>query len=89
MNTGKTVFTATGRFRSKHSGGEKNGYEIAAEAFSYHRSQIRLGWKLDNDGTVSNNKGVQDYSISLFGLFHTTVGEDTGTGDFMEHIKDE
>ena len=66
--------------------GGKTGYEVASEAFRYYRSQIRRNWNLEPDGKVRNNAGYVEHDNSLFGLFFTTVGEDTGTGDFMEHI---
>ena len=67
----------------------KTGYEVASEAFQYHRSQIRRNWGLDPDGSVHNNAGPLEHDNSLFGLFYTTVGQDTGIGDFMEHITTE
>ena len=69
--------------------GGKTGYEVASEAFMFHRSQIRRNWRLDPDGTVHNNKGVLEHDNALFGLFFTTVGPDTGAGDFMEHTEQE
>lgn len=69
--------------------GGKTGYEVAAESFQYHRSQVKRGWVLEPDGTVRNNSGELPYDNSLFGLYATKVGQDTGTGDFMEHIGEE
>ena len=69
--------------------GGKTGYEVASEAFKFHRSQIRRNWDLEPDGKVHNNGGYLEHDNSLFGLFFTTVGQDTGIGDFMEHITPE
>ena len=69
--------------------GGKSGYEVASEAFRWHRSQTRRHWELDSDGTVHNNKGVLQHDNSLFGLYYTMVGQDSGTGDFMEHTEGE
>lgn len=66
--------------------GGKTGYEVAAESFQFHRSQIRRDWMLEPDGAVRNKKGVLEHDNSLFGLYFTKVGDDTGIGDFMEHI---
>ena len=66
--------------------GGKTGYEVASESFMYHRSQVKRGWMLNPDGSVKNGKGPLEHDNSLFGLYFTKVGEDTGTGDFMEHI---
>ena len=57
--------------------GGKTGYQVAEEAFQFHRSQVRRNWSFD-EGLEHDN--------SLFGLFYTKVGQDTGIGDFMEHI---
>ena len=58
--------------------GGKTGFEVAEEAFAYHRSQVKRNWKFEAVGPHDN---------TLFGLYYTTVGQDTGTGDFMEHIE--
>ena len=58
--------------------GGKTGYEVAEEAFAFHRTQVKRDWKFEAVGPHDN---------TLFGLFYTTVGPDTGTGDFMEHIE--
>ena len=57
--------------------GGKTGYEVAEEAFAYHRSQVKRDWEFEIHGNHDN---------ASFGLFFTTVGDDTGTGDMMEHI---
>lgn len=69
--------------------GGKTGYEVAAESFLFHRSQVKRKWSLDADGTVRNAKGILEHDNALFGLYFTKVGEDTGIGDFMEHIDPE
>ena len=60
--------------------GGKTGYEVAEEAFQFHRSQIRRNWSFDEG---------REHDNTLFGLYYTTVGKDTGIGDFMEHIDPE
>ena len=60
--------------------GGKTGYEVAEEAFAWHRSQIKRDWSFEIHGKHDN---------AAFGLYFTTVGQDTGTGDFMEHIETE
>lgn len=57
--------------------GGKTGYEVAEEAFAFHASQVRRDWEFEVHGEHDN---------ASFGLYYTAVGEDTGTGDFMEHI---
>ena len=56
----------------------KTGFEVAAEAFEFHRSQIRRNWQFEAVGPHDN---------TLFGLYFTKVGQDTGIGDFMENIQ--
>ena len=57
--------------------GGKTGYQVAEEAFQFHRTQIKRNWSFDRG---------KEHDNTLFGLYATTVGQDTGTGDFMEHI---
>ena len=57
--------------------GGKTGYQVAAEAFAFHGSQVRRDWSFEIHGTHDN---------ALFGLYHTLVGQDSGIGDLMEHI---
>ena len=58
----------------------KSGFQVAEEAFRFHRSQIKRDWEFEAGGKHDN---------SAFGLYFSTVGRDTGTGDFMEHINPE
>ena len=57
--------------------GGKTGFQVAEEAFQFHRSQVKRNWAFEAGGSHDN---------SAFGLYFTTVGSDTGKGDFMEHI---
>lgn len=56
----------------------KDGLTVATEGLSYHRSQIGNGWGMEKEGGPNDN--------SRFGLYATTVGEDSGIGDVMENI---
>ena len=56
--------------------GGKTGFQVAEEAFAFHRSQVRRNWAFEAVGSHDN---------TLFGLYFTKVGQDTGIGDFMEH----
>ncbi len=58
--------------------GGKTGFDVAEEAFRFHASQVKRGWAFTRVGEHDN---------TAFGLYMTTVGEDTGTGDLMEHIE--
>ena len=58
--------------------GGKTGFEVAEEAFMFHGSQVRRDWTFEAHGT---------HDSSLFGLYYTTVGNDSGIGDLMEHTE--
>lgn len=57
--------------------GGRTAFDMAAEAFQQHISQ--LGGR-----HACTNRGV--YSLEDFGLYYTAVGLDTEGDDFMEHI---
>ena len=54
----------------------KDGMTVAKEALAYHVSQVRHGWAIEEGGNKDN---------SLFGLYWSSVGEDTDARDLMEH----
>lgn len=57
----------------------KNAFEIATEAFNLHRSQAASGKYVVKDSGKYDN--------SLFGLFYSTVGPDTGLNDMFENLE--
>ncbi len=59
--------------------GGKNAFEIATEAFNLHRSQAASGKYVVKDSGRYDN--------SLFGLYYSTVGPDTGINDLFEHLE--
>ena len=58
--------------------GGKTGFDIAKEAFGKHRSQHTGKFHLADSGP---------YDCSLFGLYWSDVGADTGLGDLFENIE--
>ena len=57
----------------------KTAFEITDEAFRLHRSQASSGrYKVEDSGRYDN---------SLFGLYFSTVGPDTGANDLFEHLE--
>lgn len=57
----------------------KTAFDITDEAFHKHRSQASSGkYKVQDFGKYNN---------SLFGLYYSTVGPDTGMNDFFEHLE--
>ena len=59
--------------------GGKNAFEIATEAFNMHRSQAASGKFVVQD--------FGKYDNSLFGLYYSSVGPDTGLNDMFENIE--
>ena len=57
--------------------GGKTAYEMAVEGFAQHRSQQKW-FSVEKSGK---------YDCRKFGLYRTTVGQDTGVGDLFEHIE--
>lgn len=57
---------------------EKNAFEVTTEAFNKHRSQAASGKYVVED--------FGKYDNSLFGLYFSTVGPDTGLNDMFEHL---
>ena len=57
--------------------GGKTAFDIASEAFLFHVSQQKGIYSVEDSGPYNN---------ALFGLYATTVGEDTAGNDFFENI---
>lgn len=55
----------------------KTAFDVADEAFQLHRSQQKGKYFLEDFGPYDN---------SLYGLFHSTVGDDAAKNDFFENI---
>lgn len=56
------------------------GLELAAEAYTYHKTQASSGFSVLETGAEYDNR--------LFGLAFSTVGEDVRKDDFLENIYD-
>ncbi|MBR4359341.1 MAG: PIG-L family deacetylase [Clostridia bacterium] len=57
----------------------KTAFEVTDEAFHKHRSQAASGKYVVED--------FGKYDNSLFGLYYSTVGPDTGENDMLEHLE--
>lgn len=57
--------------------GGKDSFTVASEALACHVSQVKHGWAMEEGGEMDN---------SLFGLYHSTVGEDVLGNDLMENV---
>lgn len=62
-------------------------YEVTREkGFPCHASQIKdFAWYFRGADRAAD---VEKYSPCQYGLYQTSVGEDTGKGDFFEHLED-
>ena len=58
---------------------QRSAFRIAEDAFEFHRSQMHLPYR------VRQGSEWWVYDSTLFGLYRTLVGADTGN-DMMEHI---
>lgn len=70
--------------------GGRTAVEAAADAYKEHNSQQWMWFYVsdgyDDDGNVDySDERIAQINSSLFGLYRTTVGADTGN-DIMEHI---
>lgn len=67
--------------------GGMSAYEVTKErGFPCHESQQRdFAWYFRG---MARADEVDQYSPCRYGLFQTTVGVDTGAGDFFEHLED-
>lgn len=67
----------------------KTGAQIASEAFALHVTQCGAIMKWRNNKRVTltvEEFGAKMYPYDRFGLYSSTVGEDTAKDDFLEHI---
>ena len=68
----------------------KTAFEMSVEGFSYHKSQHWTwfnDWIHGDEGSpVTKATDIDTYSPCLYGLYRTTVGNDTVGGDFLENI---
>ena len=55
----------------------RTALEVAREAYTYHVSQQQWAFSVEEEGYGD---------CRIFGLYRSTVGEDTGINDLMEHI---
>ena len=55
----------------------KTALAVAQQAMECHKSQLSRGWKVWEGG---------EYDNALFGLWRTTVGDDTLKNDLFENI---
>ncbi len=65
--------------------GNRTPFEMSKLGYACHLSQ-QWTW-FTRWITVDKASEIEDYSPCLFGLYRTTVGEDSGANDFLENIE--
>ena len=73
--------------------GGKTAYQVSVEGYGCHYSQ-HWTWftrwlKGTDDEPITAAADIEEYSPCLYGLYRSTVGEDTGINDLFEHIPPE
>ena len=65
--------------------GGRTAYQVSRDSgFACHKSQIAdFAWYFEGADTAAQ---VMRYSPCQYGLYRSTVGNDTGIGDFFEHL---
>ena len=64
-------------------------FEVSRQAFSCHQSQIPSvfsRWIFGKNNEIKTASEIEEHSPLKFGLYHSIVGRDTGTGDVFEHL---
>ena len=64
-------------------------FEVSRQAFSCHQSQIPSvfsRWIFGKNNEIKTASEIEEHSPLKFGLYHSIVGRDTGTGDIFEHL---
>ena len=67
----------------------KSPFNISQEAFMYHKSQHWTwfyGWIYGKGEKITSSKQITSYSPTSYGLYHSSVGEDTAKNDLLENV---
>ncbi len=70
--------------------GGKTPFEVSREGFECHKTQLWTwyDWMFGSASSPINKASeIEKHSPCKYGLFHTTVGNDKGGGDFFENTK--
>lgn len=70
--------------------GGKTAFQVSQEAFGFHKSQHWTwfyNWIYGKTGNITKASQIRSYNPANYGLYYTTVGEDSGIGDMLEHVK--
>ncbi len=70
--------------------GGKSAFQVSQQAFLKHLSQSDTWfypWLLGKNGVnITSSKQIRKYNPAYYGLYHSTVGYDTGKNDMFENI---
>ncbi|MBR3961322.1 MAG: PIG-L family deacetylase [Clostridia bacterium] len=67
----------------------KTPYQLSKDGYSKHRSQAEFwftAWLCGENGEYTSASQIDKYSPTLWGLYHSTVGPDTGKNDIFENL---
>lgn len=67
----------------------KTPYQLSKDGYSKHRSQAEFwftAWLNGENGEYTSAKQIEKYSPTLWGLYRSTVGPDTGKNDIFENL---
>lgn len=68
----------------------KTAFQVSQEAFGYHKSQHWTWfykWLYGKNGNITKASQIKSYNPANYGLYYSSVGEDTGTNDMLENVK--
>ncbi len=67
----------------------KTAFNVSQEAFGFHKSQHWTwfkGWLYGKNTTITKSTQIKTYNPAEYGLYSSSVGEDTGIGDMLENV---
>ena len=67
----------------------KTPYQLSKDGYSKHRSQAEFwftAWLCGENGEYTSASQIDKYSPTLWGLYRSTVGPDTGKNDIFENL---
>lgn len=67
-----------------------SAFNISQQAFGYHKSQHWTWfykWIYGSDNNRSKSTQISTYNPADYGLYHSSIGEDTNKNDLLENVK--
>lgn len=69
--------------------GGKSAFNVSQEAFMFHKSQHWTWfykWIYGTNSSIKKASQINKYNPALYGLYYSSVGNDTGTNDLFENV---